>query len=163
MNSINTIKAGLTAIADPEGREFTAQTLLNTAISPEHSGQNEWTQYERSRNRVQPGEAHRLLEKGAYGTDLMQGPVPYRPEPAPGKEGRDQSEDYRVGAQYQVVGREHEHHGLVWTVYNWFGQRVTAYAATYDLAYEWKESLQYQYEQFGLYLKGNRTGEEVIE
>lgn len=163
MNSINTIKAGLTAIADPEGREFTAQTMLDTAACGGCSGQNEWTKYESSRNRVQPGEAHQLVQAGRYGSDLMQGPVPYRPKPAPGKEGRDQSEDYRVGAQYQVVGHEHERYGRVWTVYNWFGQRVTAYARTYDLAHTWRDYWQHQYEQYGQYLKGNSTDEEVIE
>lgn len=179
MNSINTIKAGLTSITDPEGREFTAQTLLEALIAghefaqqglvhgvvvySECSGQNEWTQYERSRNRVHLGEEHQLVRKGLYGTDLMQGPVPYRPKSAPSKEGRDQSEDYRVGAQYQVVGHQHERHGRVWTVYNWFGQRVTAYARTYDRAHIWRDHWQNEYEQYGQYLKGNSTDEEVIE
>lgn len=161
MNSINTIKAGLTAIADPEGREFTAQVLLNTAISPGCSGQNEWTQYEHSRNRILVGEPHQVLGKGPRGVDLMQGPVPRRPKPAPGKEGRDQSEDYRVGAQYQVVGHNNGR-DTVYAVHNWFGQRVTAYARSYDLAHEWREFWQVQYEQVGWYLKGNRTDEEVV-
>lgn len=162
MNSLNTIKAGLTAIADPEGREFTAQVLLNMAINPGCSGQNEWTQYEHSRNQVLVGEPHRVLKKGTNGVDLMQGPVPCRPKPAPRKEGRDQSEDYILGAQYQVVGLGSGHR-VVWAVYNWFGQRVTAYARTYDLAHKWKEFWQNEYERTGRYLKGNSTDERVAE
>lgn len=131
-------------------------------VAPKCSGQNEWTKYERSRNRVQPGEAHQVLEQ--YGNvDLMQGPVPYRPKPAPSKEGRDQSEDYRVGAQYQVVGHEHERHGRVWAIYNWFGQRVTGYFRSYDLAHARREYWQKKYEQYGQYLKGTTTLEEVLE
>lgn len=177
MNSINTIKAGLTSITDPEGREFTAQTLLEALIAghefaqqglvhgvvvySECSGQNEWTQYERSRNRVHLGEEHQLVRKGLYGTDLMQGPVPYRPKPAPSKEGRDQSEDYRVGAQYQVVAHSRGR-DTVYAVHNWFGQRVTAYARSYDLADASRGYWQNEYEQHGRYLKGATTFEEVV-
>ena len=178
MNSINTIKAGLTSITDPAGRDLTAQLLLNSVIDDGHddrvdsllnpmihpgcSGQNEWTQYEHSRNRVLLGEPHQVLKPGRYGTDLMQGPVPYRPPPAPSKEGRDQSEDYRVGAQYQVVGHQRGPR-VVYAVHNWFGQRVTVYASTYDLANTWRDYWQHQYEQYGQYLKGATALEEVVE
>ena len=114
MNSLGTIKAGLTGHSSPVARELEASILAaiaqgktitsNDGPATGCSGQNEWTQYTKSRNAIL----------------------------------RDQSED-RPAMRYHVVCFEHKDFGLVYYVQHPNGGRNSVYTTDYDLAWAWRD------------------------